>query len=359
MSTVAERARTARELGARVHRLLADTSLLDLLAVKFGEAVVTGSAAYDLMVWPDIDIHMPVDPSHRVVYAALLGEISECLAGAGIRLHRGQFLDDYVDPHPLGAGLYWGLEFVDGDGMRWKCDLWGWEPSDFERREARDRQLREALLGADRDLILRLKTEARERPNFYGVVVGSFDTYGFAIARAGTTLDELVEWARSATSQPATAAPAKPAPGELHRLTIADIDAWIAMRRRLFPLDSVEVVRAEIIASLAQDSEAAYAVRDGDAWLGFTELRERSHGEGCETSPVGYIEALWTEPDARRRGVARRLVAAALDWARSRGLSELCSDTQIDNVVSQAMHRRLGFEETEKLVTYRMRVPQS
>ena len=129
------------------------------------------------------------------------------------------------------------------------------------------------------------------------------------------------------------------------------------MRRRLFPIDSVEVAREEIIAILAKDSEAAFAVRDGDDWLGFTELRERSHGEGCETSPVGYIEALWTQPEARRRGVARRLVAAALDWCRQRRLGDLCSDTQIDNVVSQAVHRRLGFEETDRLVTYRMKVP--
>jgi aminoglycoside 6'-N-acetyltransferase I len=311
-----------------------------------------------MMVWPDIDIHMPVDPSRRVLYAALGGEIALRLASSGLRLHRGQFLDDYVDPHPLGAGLYWGIELRDRAGTPWKCDIWGWEPSDFARRQERDRALREALAGADRDLILRLKSEARERSNFYGVVVSSFDIYRFAIAQAGTTLDDVVAWARSTASQPTVTTPGKPPPGELLRLTNADIDAWVAMRRRLFPIDSVETACEETTAILAKDSEAAYAVRDGDAWLGFIELRERSHGEGCETSPVGYIEALWTEPEARRRGVARELVTAAVNWARGRGLSDLCSDTQIDNVVSQAVHRRLGFEETDRLVTYRMKVPR-
>jgi aminoglycoside 6'-N-acetyltransferase I len=302
---------------------------------------------------------MPVDPSRRAEYAALGGEIVSRLAAAGFRLHRGQFLDDYVDPHPLGAGLYWGLELRDREGMAWKCDLWGWEPADYLRRGERDRALREALAGADRDLILRLKSEARERPNFHGVVVGSFDIYRFVIARAGTTLDELVAWVRSSVSQPPATAPGKPPAGALHRLTIAEADAWIAMRRRLFPIDTVEVAREEIAAILAKGSEAAFAVRDGDAWLGFTEVRERSHGQGCETSPVGYIEALWTEPPARRRGVARQLVTAAIDWCRQRGLSDLCSDTQIDNVVSQATHRRLGFEEAQRLVTYRIRVPSA
>jgi len=128
------------------------------------------------------------------------------------------------------------------------------------------------------------------------------------------------------------------------------------MRRRLFPVDSEEIARQEIAAILAKETEAAFAIRGADAWLGFIELRERSHGEGCETSPVGYIEALWTEPEMRRHGVARRLVAAAIGWCSERGLRELCSDTQIDNVASQAVHRGLGFEETERLVTYRMKV---
>ena len=128
------------------------------------------------------------------------------------------------------------------------------------------------------------------------------------------------------------------------------------MRNCLFPQED-EVQRREIAALLAVESEAAFAVRCGEAWLGFIELRERSHGEGSETSPVGYIEALWVAADRRRRGVARQLVEAALDWCRERGLCDLCSDTQIDNVVSQAVHRRLGFEETERLVTYRMTVP--
>ena len=128
------------------------------------------------------------------------------------------------------------------------------------------------------------------------------------------------------------------------------------MRRSLFPVDSPEIARQEIAAILAKETEAAFAIRAAGVWLGFIELRERSHGQGCETSPVAYIEALWTEPDRRRRGVARRLVAAAIDWCRERGLRELCSDTQIDNLVSQAVHRRVGFEETERLVTYRMKV---
>lgn len=43
-------------------------------------------------------------------------------------------------------------------------------------------------------MILRLKHEARQRPDYYGVMVGSFDIYEFALAGAGETLDDLERW---------------------------------------------------------------------------------------------------------------------------------------------------------------------
>jgi hypothetical protein len=189
-----QRAAWAAQLRQEAATLLAESGLLDLLASRFGEAVVTGSAGYDLMVWRDIDIHMPADAEAWTEWAALGGEIAGRLAAAGLVLHRAQFLNDYVDPHPLGAGLYWGIELRDAAGDPWKCDIWGWDPLDFAVRQARDDNLRVDLAIADRDLILRLKHEARAREGYYGAVVTSFDIYQFAIAGAGTTLEELEAW---------------------------------------------------------------------------------------------------------------------------------------------------------------------
>ncbi len=192
--TPAVRAETASKLRSEAIELLTNTGLFDLLELRFGRAFVTGSAGYDLMVWRDIDIHMPVEGDRWAEWATFGGELARHFEGVGITLHKASFLNDYVEPHPLGAGLYWGIEFRDFDGQPWKCDLWGWEPFDFEIRDSRDETLRLDLARADRDLILRLKTEARERENYYGTVVGSFDIYQFAIQRAGETLEELEAW---------------------------------------------------------------------------------------------------------------------------------------------------------------------
>jgi hypothetical protein len=188
------RQQLAAELRAEARGVLVETGLLDMLNARFGEAVVTGSAGYDLMVWRDIDIHMPCESERWAEWAGLAADIAIQFGNVGLQLHKANYINDYVDPHPLGAGLYWGIEFRDHAGNPWKCDIWGWEPFDFAVRQARDANLRADLSACDRDLILRLKHEARERPGYYGVMVGSFDIYQFALAGAGETLDELERW---------------------------------------------------------------------------------------------------------------------------------------------------------------------
>jgi hypothetical protein len=196
--TPEERALTAQTLRQEAGQLLNDSGLFQVLNTRFGKAKVTGSAGYDLMVWRDIDIHLPVEAERWCEWADFGGEIARQLDAVGLRLHKASYINDYVDPHPLGAGLYWGIEFRDFSGNPWKCDIWGWEPLDFALRESRDDGLRADLARCDRDLILKLKTEARERPDYYGVVVGSFDIYQFAIAQAGDTLEALEAWKAAA-----------------------------------------------------------------------------------------------------------------------------------------------------------------
>ena len=45
-------------------------------------------------------------------------------------------------------------------------------------------------------------------------------------------------------------------------------------------------------------------------------------------------------------------MAHAERWARALGYSELASDAEIDNTVSIAAHRALGFEETDRIVCF-------
>ena len=54
----------------------------------------------------------------------------------------------------------------------------------------------------------------------------------------------------------------------------------------------------------------------------------------------------------RERGIGKALVHAAEEWARSQGLTEMASDTWLDNEVSIQAHLKMGYEEAERLVHF-------
>ncbi len=89
---------------------------------------------------------------------------------------------------------------------------------------------------------------------------------------------------------------------------------------------------------------------------GFVSFSLRPWAEGCESTPVPYIEGWWVAPDLRRTGVGRALIAAVERWCREHGYLELGSDVELDNAASLEAHVALGFEPTLRLQFFRKRL---
>ncbi|KKB85066.1 aminoglycoside 6'-acetyltransferase [Devosia limi DSM 17137] len=137
--------------------------------------------------------------------------------------------------------------------------------------------------------------------------------------------------------------------------TAADLADWADLRQALWPDDGLDGHRAEIAGMLAAPDLANFIARTEDglaAGLAEASLR-RDYVNGCETSPVAFLEGIYVMPEYRRSGIASQLVAAVEDWARTRGCSEFASDASLDNLRSHAMHAALGFEETQRVVYFR------
>lgn len=89
--------------------------------------------------------------------------------------------------------------------------------------------------------------------------------------------------------------------------------------------------------------DGALFVARGDSGetLGCVGIRA-SEADACE------IKRLYVREDARRQGIARALVRAAMDQARAMGYREMRLTTLPDEMPGvQAMYRSLGFEDAE------------
>lgn len=133
---------------------------------------------------------------------------------------------------------------------------------------------------------------------------------------------------------------------------------WAALRFELWPETDRAQHEAEILAFIAEAAEGRgqvgfLAMQGGEA-VGFAEASIRKdYVNGCETSPVAFLEGIYVQPTCRRRGVGGGLLALVEAWGRANDCTELGSDAALTNGESQAFHRGLGFEETERVVLFR------
>lgn len=148
-------------------------------------------------------------------------------------------------------------------------------------------------------------------------------------------------------------------PVRIAQATPEDAEAWLELRLALWPGERREEFAAEIEALLVDpgDTVNLIARADNGEAMGFAEADlRRDYVEGCKTSPVAFLEGIYVAPDHRRKGVAAALTRAVEDWGRKNGCTEFASDALLANLDSQAMHRALGFEETNRVVYFRKEI---
>jgi aminoglycoside 6'-N-acetyltransferase I len=136
-----------------------------------------------------------------------------------------------------------------------------------------------------------------------------------------------------------------------------DAAAWLRMREALWPGYASTWHGDEIdqffAGNLSMPLAVLIAEDDGGKPLGFAELSIRNYAEDCVTDRVAYLEGWYVVPGARRKGVGRALIAAAEQWGRDQGCTEFGSDADLDNEISAAAHRALGFTETVLIRCFR------
>jgi ribosomal protein S18 acetylase RimI-like enzyme len=95
------------------------------------------------------------------------------------------------------------------------------------------------------------------------------------------------------------------------------------------------------------------AAAEGGRLVGFVTLllggRDALTGE-----PLAYIADAQVLPEARRRGIGRRLVEAAIAVARREGMALLTLDVAEDNHAARALYESLGFATESRRLGLRL-----
>jgi aminoglycoside 6'-N-acetyltransferase I len=131
----------------------------------------------------------------------------------------------------------------------------------------------------------------------------------------------------------------------LHKVAELSIALW--------PDCELDEMKAHYKNVFASDTAACFLLRNESDYLGFIELNMRNdYVEGAEELPVAYIEGLFITQPYRHKGYGRLLVQKAEDWARKKGLTQLCSDTEQENNASIEFHNLVGFTEISRIVCF-------
>jgi aminoglycoside 6'-N-acetyltransferase I len=134
-----------------------------------------------------------------------------------------------------------------------------------------------------------------------------------------------------------------------------DINEWFRLRKLLWDESSDDEHKTEMLDIYEHSDSQLVLVAETENGnlIGFLEASIRPFVEDCHTDHVGYLEGWFVEEEYRRSGVGRRLVRSAENWARSKGCTEMASDSEIGNDLSLKAHLNLGYDETSRLVHLR------
>ena len=115
-----------------------------------------------------------------------------------------------------------------------------------------------------------------------------------------------------------------------------------------------EDLEEEFLKLVMNDEAACFIIYADDMPIAFAQCGLRhDYVEGTKSSPVGYLEGIFVSEGYRKKGYAAELLCECEKWAQEKGCTEFASDCELANVNSLRFHMSLGFEEANRVITFR------
>lgn len=113
----------------------------------------------------------------------------------------------------------------------------------------------------------------------------------------------------------------------------------------------------EIITHHELNKDKIFLYLKEEKVIGFVNLSIRNdYVEGCTSNGVGYIEGIYVCKPYRRNKIGYELIDHAVAFFKSIGLTEVGSDTDVNNEMSKFFHKFIGFKEVATNVHYIMKI---
>ncbi len=142
---------------------------------------------------------------------------------------------------------------------------------------------------------------------------------------------------------------------EIREISKKYFEDWLNIGLELWSkyIDKKEFLRKEFEEIIASDNQTAFLYFYDNKLIGFVNVSLRfEYVQWAKSSPVWYIEWIFVKEEYRKKWISKALVEKARDWMILKKCKEIASDTDFDNITSQAFHKKLGFKESWRIVHF-------
>ena len=174
---------------------------IDALLGKYFNVHYTGSFAYDLMCWRDIDIVLELKESNQSIKDAFAKVFTKLITKEGITEIDYKDGSNFEIRKGLPKGHYLGFDIYDYSvGDKWKIVTWVLDKQYFQKSRKLDHDMRLKLNSQNRKKIIRLKFTYMNGSNRVPSLV-SYYIYDAVLFKNFINDEEIIEYVNNKISQ--------------------------------------------------------------------------------------------------------------------------------------------------------------
>lgn len=127
--------------------------------------------------------------------------------------------------------------------------------------------------------------------------------------------------------------------------------------RQFYSRDSdLSAATAFLSDRITHDESVLFIALEGNKAVGFTQLYPSF--SSVSLARIFILNDLFVDDSTRRKGVASKLMSAAVDYASSMGAVRVSLSTATSNETAQRLYQSAGWQRDEQFFVYHFALPQ-